>query len=701
MFAVMVDGVAVRSGTLGYTEAALETGTDFFAESRVPLLLTQGDVVQIPVTTTASSRTAGSEARVRVSSSALEPSPGDDVLPPGGQGAGPGEFTVMQTVGSVRAYAGFSVPHFAAELGEASVTVAANLSSGPADTVTRTFAVSTAGFPARPIDFAGRVGEAPATHSVVLPHDMVPGSLKVRAGVAASPASSISDALHRLLREPYGCFEQVSMTTYPLTMALAYFGRHPAPSLAEKARSLLAKGYHQLVQFESSGPERGGFEWFGGSPAHEALTAYGLLQFTDMEEVMPGLVDAKLLARTKNWLLSRRSGSGGFLRNRNALDDFGMAPQAVTDTYIVWALATAGVRDIEPELTVAVNAELQAVASGKGDPYRVAMAAAAALKVGRVADVQPLVAWLVEAQRKGLIGGAAASITMSGGVGLAIESTAMAALALLRAGEVFAGVQAVDWIEQQNSDGWFWNTQATVLALKAIVEADSVRTQSASECAALAQFDIAGRVIGVEQKQDQGLYEVDREQLKSLMKAGPNQVSVRLTGDAENCSVPYLFSASYSVMRPTSDPQAQLRLETGLSKSVVAEGDSVDVVVDMTNTLPRGLPMAVARIGLPGGLEWRDAKVRETREQGKIAFYELTGRELTLYWRAVQPNQRISLRFDAHAAIPGQYQGAASSAYLYYDAEKKTWAEPLRVRVTPSAMSTNVRQPYPHVAATL
>ena len=37
-----------------------------------------------------------------------------------------------------------------------------------------------------------------------------------------------------------------------------------------------------LAGFEVQG---GGFDWFGSAPAHEALTAYGALQFQDMAKV--------------------------------------------------------------------------------------------------------------------------------------------------------------------------------------------------------------------------------------------------------------------------------------------------------------------------------------------------------------------------------------------------------------------------------
>ena len=48
------------------------------------------------------------------------------------------------------------------------------------------------------------------------------------------------------------------------------------------AKYLLDRGYKKLVGFET--PEKG-YEWFGGAPGHEALSAYGLLEFHDMKAV--------------------------------------------------------------------------------------------------------------------------------------------------------------------------------------------------------------------------------------------------------------------------------------------------------------------------------------------------------------------------------------------------------------------------------
>ncbi len=64
--------------------------------------------------------------------------------------------------------------------------------------------------------------------------------------------------------------------------------------MRSRALDIARRSYAKLAAFESPG---GGFEWFGGSPAHEALTAYGLMQFAEMSEAVPGLVDSAMVRR--------------------------------------------------------------------------------------------------------------------------------------------------------------------------------------------------------------------------------------------------------------------------------------------------------------------------------------------------------------------------------------------------------------------
>ena len=50
--------------------------------------------------------------------------------------------------------------------------------------------------------------------------------------------------------------------------------------MIHEAQQKLEDGYKKLLTYEST---NGGYEWFGNNPGHEALTAYGLMQFTEMK----------------------------------------------------------------------------------------------------------------------------------------------------------------------------------------------------------------------------------------------------------------------------------------------------------------------------------------------------------------------------------------------------------------------------------
>jgi hypothetical protein len=53
------------------------------------------------------------------------------------------------------------------------------------------------------------------------------------------------------------------------------------------------------------------------------------------------------------------------------------------------------------------------------------------------------------------------------------------------------------------------------------------------------------------------------------------------------------------------------------------------------------------------------------------------------YVTLMEPGQVIEFSFDAIAAVPGEYRGQASRAYLYYADEYRKWVEGLNVKITP------------------
>ena len=178
------------------------------------------------------------------------------------------------------------------------------------DEIERRFRVVADGFPMTGSFSDLLEGGKSAPGTLMLPKDFVAGTLKVSLNVYPTTLSDMISGLEGLLREPGGCFEQTSTSNYPNLLILDYLktSDQAKPEVAQRAKEMLERGYGKLVSFEcpdSPNKTRQGFEWFGRQDQqHEALTAYGLLQFKDLAKVY-NKVDPQMIQRTQKYLLSR------------------------------------------------------------------------------------------------------------------------------------------------------------------------------------------------------------------------------------------------------------------------------------------------------------------------------------------------------------------------------------------------------------
>ena len=93
--------------------------------------------------------------------------------------------------------------------------------------------------------------------------------------------------------------------------------------------------------------------------------------------------------------------------------------------------------------------------------------------------------------------------------------------------------------------------------------------------------------------------------------------------------------------------------------------------------------MPVAVVPVPGGLEPRQDQLKELVDAGRIAAFEVQGQEVVLYWRGLRPGEEVQVPLSVTAAIPGEYTGAASRAYAYYDDLRKGYQPGVKVKVAP------------------
>ena len=289
------------------------------------------------------------------------------------------------------------------------------------------------------------------------------------------PLSQVIEGMDSILRMPYGCFEQTSSSTYPNVLALDYMKRTKklTPEVHAKAEGFIANGYQRLLTFEVPG---GGFSWFGQAPANKILTAYGLMEFSDMSKVYD--VDPKLIAAHPA-VAGRRSSSrteaGSPTRqfiNEGATNRYNSDVLRIT-AYLAWSLENTGYQGPAVERRQAVCRQPHERRSWMPTRWRWwpispldyrqgprvhAPAMQLLLDARTEKDEQ---AWWT-AEETGVYGdGASASV----------ETTGLAAQALLKWGEASATARkALNYIASKKDAGGTWGTtQATIMALRALL----------------------------------------------------------------------------------------------------------------------------------------------------------------------------------------------------------------------------------------
>ena len=145
--------------------------------------------------------------------------------------------------------------------------------------------------------------------------------------------------------------------------------------------------------------------------------------------------------------------------------------------------------------------------------------------------------------------------------------------------------------------------------------------------------------------------------------------------------MPYTIAFDFHRQRPDSSADCQLHLEVDLGDTKLMEGTVTEANVTVINRSDSQVASPVAIVGIPGGLEVRHDQLKDLVKSDKIAAYEVIGREVVLYWRVLDAEQRVEVPLSLIAEIPGDYTGPASRAYLYYTDEFKQWSNPLQVNI--------------------
>ncbi len=651
-------------GQLGSTTTPLKVFQDFFVDIDLPVSLTQHDRVDVPV---AIYNYLAAPQQVTLT---LKQEPWFAL-----QGRASQTVQVAANSISVVYY-----PLTANAIGQHSLEVTAK-GSKLSDAMRREIAVTPDG---RLLETTinDRL-EGRAEKSVTFAANSLEGASSLWVKLYPGAFSQVVEGLDGVLRMPNGCFEQTSSTTYPNLLVLDYLKKTKRinPELQLKAEGYVNIGYQRLVTFEC---KNGGFSWFGNEPAHQVLTAYGLLEFSDMAKVHD--VDPNVIARTQQWLAGKQQADGSWEEKTQGIAEGIINRQTGalrTTAYIAWALAESGYTG--PQLTTGA-AYVKAHLEEAKDPYTLAVILNLLTRLERDSDTttkvaNALIALAKTADKDAYWQTDTQTFTGAKERGADLETTGLAAYGLCKWGHnaAFANKVLTHLVQSKDSFGTWESTQGTVWSMKSLLFASQNGVGSGK-----------GKVTILANGQKAGSFAITPEDsdvmrqisLAEHLKADANAITLEYEGDGSllyqivgRCYVPWSQAGQ---PQPGQEPMS---IKVAYDKTTLAQDDTATVTVSIHNNTNAVAEMPLVDVGVPPGFTVNPEKLEEAVTAKTISKYTVAARQIIVYMEKLEPGQTVTLTYQIKAKYPIKARTPLSKVYPYYNPEKVAVSAPQDILV--------------------
>jgi hypothetical protein len=290
-----------------------------------------------------------------------------------------------------------------------------------------------------------------------------------------------------------------------------------------------------------------------------------------------------------------------------------------------------------------------------------------------------LVDWLRKRQEEdGSWVGNTHSVMYAYGNCFRIETTALAALALMKAGDKGGALQkAMEYLIRSKTEYGYGSTQSTVLALKALVEYAKTANQTVAEGTLVVQID--GRRVASHAISTRDLKRMEIANLEQYFANDNPRVEVFF--DNPEVAIPFDLEVKYASRLPRNTVACPLELNTFLSDTLVREGSTVRLTASLRNTSVKEQASPMIVLGIPAGLSLQPWQLKQLTDEGKCDFYELWDGFAVFHFERIGAGATRSLHLDLRADIAGRFEAPASQAFLYYSNDQRVWSKPERVAV--------------------
>jgi uncharacterized protein YfaS (alpha-2-macroglobulin family) len=668
---------STKQGALGSATTGIKVFQDFFIDLDLPVSLTQDDSVTIPVAVYNYLNDA-QDVELKLKQEDWFTLVGDNEVKQVRVGAG------EVTASSYRIQA--------KRLGNNKLTVYARLlnrnSVANGDAISRQIEVVPNG-EQQNVVVNDRL-ESSVSKEIVIPENSIQDASKILVKFYPGPLSQVVEGLDSMLRMPNGCFEQTSASTYPNVLVLDYMKttKKITPEIQVKAEGFISIGYQRLVTYEVPG---GGFSWFGQPPANKVLTAFGLMEFSDMSKVHD--VDPRVIERTQKWLASQQKADGSWAPDTQFIDEGATNnfhnDQVRITAYLAWALAYSGYKgDAIARARNFVDKSL----NGQEDAYTLTILSNFAVDshqdqawttkmlnslVAKVKEQEKTANWTIEGKTP----------TYSNGSMADIETTALAAQALIKSGTNTNLVsKALKYLtDKKDAYGNWGSTQATILSLKAFLL--SQQKGGGGDTEGTISVIINGKKIDdikINKDNNDLMQQLD---LKAYTNVGSNKIDLQFNGKG---SMLYQIVGRY--YKPWSNrelaPRGEiLSIDVKYDRTRLAQDDVAIATVTIRNNINKVADMVMVDLGIPPGFEVLTDDLQEfispmdVKKLGNLTKFTVTPKQVILYFDGLKPKQELSFTYRLRAKYPIKAKTFASKVYEYYNPEVSSSVKPIEMVV--------------------
>jgi hypothetical protein len=233
-------------------------------------------------------------------------------------------------------------------------------------------------------------------------------------------------------------------------------------------------------------------------------------------------------------------------------------------------------------------------------------------------------------------------------------------------------------VKARGGSGAWGSTQATVLALKAILQASASAGEMKSNAEITATVNGTEKHVIVTPKNWDVMQLLD---FKDVTRKGENTISLRYGGEV-NLSyqvvsrhfVPWRFLPEGHVREP-------IELTVDYDRTDLTTKDLIKATARMRYNGTTATYMVIVTLGIPPGFVVDRGDFAEMVGMKKIKKFDLTARQATLYLGDVKPGQESEFVYQLIPKYPIKAKTPISTAYEYYNPDVRTEAQPKEIQV--------------------